>query len=107
MIAYLDGVVAEIRQDSVVMQAGPFGLELFAPKPTLMACQKGEALRLHTELVVREDAWLLYGFHNADMHTLFRYLLSVSGIGPRLALAMLSSLQTTLLAGAIDRKSVV
>jgi Holliday junction DNA helicase RuvA len=101
MIAFLDGVVSEIRESSVIMQAGAFGLEVFAPKSTLVACKVGTALRLHTHLVVKEELLALYGFHDRDMHTLFSYLISVSGIGPKLALAMLSSMPTTILAGAI------
>lgn len=101
MIAFLDGIVAEIRDSSLVMQAGAFGLELFAPKATLMACTKGAAVRLHTHLVVKEDDLSLYGFHDADMLELFRYLISVSGIGPKLGLGVLSSMPTTLIASAI------
>ena len=84
MIAYLDGVVSEVRQGSVIMQAGAFGLEVYAPKSTLMACQVGSALRLHTHLVVKEDDLSLYGFHQADMLRLFGYLVSVSGVGAKL-----------------------
>lgn len=83
------------------MQAGAFGLEVFAPKATLMACSKGAAVRLHTHLVVKEDDLSLYGFHDADMLELFRYLISVSGIGPKLGLGILSSMPTTLIASAI------
>lgn len=101
MIAYLDGVVSEVRQGSVIMQAGAFGLEVYAPKSTLMACQVGSALRLHTHLVVKEDDLSLYGFHQVDMLRLFGYLLSVSGVGAKLAVAILSALPTTLLARAI------
>ena len=101
MIAYLDGVVSEIRDNSVVIQSGAFGLEVSAPRSTLIVCKVGTALRLHTYLLVKEDLLALYGFHNKDMHTLFTYLIGVSGVGPKLALAMLSSMQTPLLAGAI------
>jgi Holliday junction DNA helicase RuvA len=101
MIAYLDGVVSEVRQGSVILQAGAFGLEVYAPKSTLMACQVGSALRLHTHLVVKEDDLSLYGFHQEDMLRLFGYLLSVSGVGAKLAVAILSALPTTLLARAI------
>lgn len=101
MIAYLDGVVSEVRDNSVVIQSGAFGMEVFAPKSTLIVCKVGSALRLHTYLLVKEDLLALYGFHNKDMHTLFTYLIGVSGVGPKLALAMLSSMQTTILAGAI------
>ena len=101
MIAFLDGVVAEVRDSSLVLQAGAFGLEVFAPKPTLMVCRPGEALRLHTHLVVKEELLALYGFHDADMHLLFTYLIGVSGIGPKGALAMLSAMPTTILAAGI------
>lgn len=101
MIAYLDGVVAELRDASVIVQAGAFGLEVFAPKATLMALSKGAAVRLYTQLVVREEELALYGFHQPDMLTLFRYLTDVSGIGPKLALAILSALPSTLVASAI------
>ncbi len=101
MIAFVDGVVVDIRDSSLVVQAGAFGIEIFAAKSTLMACNKGAALRLHTHLVVKEEELSLYGFHGEDMLVLFRYLLSVSGIGPKLALGMLSAFPTTLLASAI------
>ena len=101
MIAFLDGIVTEIRDNSIIMQAGSFGFEVFAPKSTLMSVSKGAAIRLHTELVVKEDDLALYGFHSQDMLTLFRYLTSVSGIGPKLGLSLLSSMQTTLIASAI------
>jgi len=101
MIAYLDGVVSDVRSGSVVMQAGAFGLQVYAPKSTLMACQVGSAVRLHTHLVVKEDDLSLYGFHQEDMLRLFGFLLSVSGVGAKLAVAILSALPTTLLARAI------
>lgn len=101
MIAFLDGVVAEVRESSVVVQAGPFGLEVNAPKGTLLGLQRGGAVRLHTHLEVKEDDLSLYGFHNGDLLELFRYLIGVSGVGPRLALAILGALPTTLIATAI------
>ena len=79
MIAFVDGVVSEVKETSVVLQAGAFGLEVFAPKPTLMNCKVGISLRLHTYLVVKEDLLALYGFHDNDMRKLFTYLIGVSG----------------------------
>ncbi len=102
MIAFLDGIVAEIRDSSVVMQAGAFGLEVFAPKATLINCKVGAAIRLHTHLVVKEDDLSLFGFHSEDMLTLFKYLIGVSGIGPKIGLGALSSLPTTIIASAIS-----
>ena len=101
MIAFVDGIVAELRESGVVIQAGPLGLEVFAPKATLMRLDLGEAVRLHTHLVVRDDGFTLYGFHDEDMLTLFGYLIGVSGVGPKLALAILSTLATPIIATAI------
>ncbi|HEX7004043.1 MAG TPA: Holliday junction branch migration protein RuvA [Trueperaceae bacterium] len=101
MIAFVDGVVSEIREASVVVQAGPMGLELFAPKPTLVNVSKGDSVRLHTHLVVKEDLLALYGFHHRDLLELFRHLIAVGGIGPKLALAILSALPAATIASAI------
>jgi Holliday junction DNA helicase RuvA len=101
VIAFVDGVVAEVREGSVVVQAGPLGLELFAPKPTLVNLSKGDAVRLHTHLVVKEELLALYGFHDRDLLELFRHLIAVGGIGPKLALAILSAMPSTVVAGAI------
>ena len=101
MIAFLDGIVTEIRGSSIVLQAGVFGLEVSAPSSTLSACTKGAAIRLHTHLAVKEDDLSLYGFHNEDMLDLFRFLISVSGIGPKAGLGILSTLPTNLIASAI------
>ena len=101
MIAFIDGIVAEVREASAVVQAGAFGLEVFAPRATLMGLSAGEAVRLHTHLAVRDDGFTLYGFHDEDMLTLFDYLIGVSGVGPKLALAILSTLATQIIATAI------
>lgn len=101
MIAFVEGTVAEVRDESIVVQAGAFGVELLAPKATLMACRQGEFVRLSTHLAVKEDALTLYGFHDPDLLELFRHLVSVGGVGPKLALAVLSTLPSTLIAGAI------
>lgn len=77
------------------------GLELFAPKPTLVNLSKGDAVRLHTHLVVKEDLLALYGFHDRDLLDLFRHLIAVGGIGPKLAVAILSAMPSTIIAGAI------
>ena len=90
-----------MRASSLVVQAGGFGLEVFAPKSTLMVSKVGTALRLHTYFLVKEDLMALYGFHDRDAHTMFTYLIGVSGVGPKLALALLSGMQTPMIAGAI------
>lgn len=101
MIAFLDGVIAEVREGSAVIQSGPLGLEVFAPKATLVNLSQGDSVRLHTHLVVKEDLLALYGFHQPDLLELFRHLIAVAGIGPKLALAILSSMPSTVIARAI------
>ncbi len=104
MIASLRGEVLELRTQSLVLRAGAFGLEVFAPAATLARCALGEQVLLHTQLVVREDSLTLYGFHDRDAMTLFTLLLGVSGVGPKLALAVLSTLQPALIADAVERE---
>lgn len=82
------------------------GYEVFAPRPTLDQCTKGQVVALYTRLIVREDAWLLYGFHETDLRQVFDLLISVSGIGPKLALALLSQLKLSILARAIAEADV-
>lgn len=101
MIDFLEGVVAEIREESVVVRAGPVGLELLAPKATLMQCSAGDAVHLHTHLAVREDALTLYGFHSEDLRALFGHLLGVTGIGPKLAISVLGALTPQVIASAV------
>ncbi len=101
MIALLEGVVREVRESSVVVQAGAFGVEAWAPSASLAQCRVGEPVVLHTHLVVRDEAPVLYGFHHRDLLLLFRRLLEVGGVGPKLALAVLSSLPPALIASAV------
>lgn len=103
MIASVEGKVAAVRESSVVVTVGGFGLEVFAPRPTLERCAAGGPVRLETFLLVREDALTLFGFSDMDSLDLFKLLLSVSGVGPRLALALLSTLSGAGLARAISQ----
>jgi holliday junction DNA helicase RuvA len=104
MIASVRGTVTELRPQSVVVQAGPIGVELLAPAATLARCTLGAEVTLHAQLVVREDSLTLYGFTDHDALVLFRHLLAVAGVGPKLALALLSTLPTALIADAVARE---
>ncbi len=101
MIAFLEGEVREVREASVVVQAGAFGVEAWAPAATLGQCRVGERVVLHTHLTVRDETPVLYGFHHRDLLLLFRRLLEVGGVGPKLALAILSALPPALIASAV------
>ena len=99
MIAVLNGRVLEIYSDSLVIGIGGLGLQVFVPGPLRDRLRPGDEVFLQTYLVVRQDALTLYGFENREERELFLLLLSVDGIGPKSALAVL----TTLSADAIRR----
>ena len=101
MIAFVDGVVEEIRDGSLIVRMGGVGLEAWVPASTAARAKPGAALRLHTRLVVREDAWTLYGFDEPDGLRWFDLLVGVSGVGPKLALAVLSALPRAVIAAAV------
>lgn len=95
MIAYLRGRLLEKRPPAVVIDVQGVGYELEAPMTTFYELpDAGSEVVLHTHMVVREDAQLLYGFADTQQRDLFRSLLRISGVGPRVALAILSSLST-------------
>ena len=101
MIAFVDGIVAAVGVDRVTLQVGGFGLEIFATARTLTRCRPGASVRLSISLQVREDGWTLYGFEDDQARGLFGQLLSVSGIGPKVALSLLTALTAEQLAGAV------
>lgn len=101
MIAFLEGQVVELRRNSAVIRTGLVGIEVFAASSTLGWLRPGEFVQLHTHLVVKEDLLALYGFRSADELTLFTHLITVSGVGPRLGLAVLSTLPVNAIARAI------
>lgn len=90
MIASVTGQVLTLRLDSVVVQVGGVGLLLQATPATLAQLRPGQEASLATSLVVREDSLTLFGFADADERDTFEAVQTVSGIGPRLALAMLA-----------------
>ena len=102
MIARLSGTLVEVKPGSVVLDVGGVGYELSIPLGTFSALPKaGEKAVLHVHTHVREDALLLYGFATVQEKYVFERLLSVSGIGPRVALTVLSGLPLPELVGAI------
>jgi holliday junction DNA helicase RuvA len=93
MIAFLEGEVAEKRGDRVVLLVGGVGYEVVVPTTVVASLPPvGRLARLHTRMVVREDAMSLYGFASTDERQLFDLLTGVTGIGPKVALAFLSAL---------------
>lgn len=90
MIAFVSGAIAALGPDGAVVEIGGVGLEVQCTPGTLAALRVGEPARLATSLVVREDSLTLYGFANDDERTVFELLQTASGVGPRLAQAMLA-----------------
>lgn len=89
MIAYVRGVVAELTPDEAVVEVGGVGLSLRCSPATIAALRVGEPARVPTSLVVREESLTLFGFADEDEREVFAILQTASGVGPRLALAML------------------
>ena len=90
MIAHLSGSVAGVSPDGAVIDVGGFGLRVQCTPGTLASLKLGEPARVATSLVVREDSLTLFGFGTEDERNVFELLQTASGIGPRLALAMLA-----------------
>lgn len=90
MIALVRGEVVSIGLDHAVVLASGLGLKILATPATLAGLRLGSEATLHTAFVVREDSQTLFGFDEADERDVFDTLMTVSGVGPRLALATLA-----------------
>jgi Holliday junction DNA helicase RuvA len=102
VIASLHGKLESLGSDSAVVNVGGVGYQVYMPTTALSSLGAiGDEVRLYTHLHLREDNVALYGFTSADELWLFQTLLGVSGLGPRLALAMLSALSAEQLTTAI------
>ena len=92
MIASVSGEVMRVEDDYVVVAVGGVGLLVHVPAPLRSQMHVGDTIFLHTYLVVREDMLSLYGFESREEEACFSLLLGVNGIGPKMALAILSAL---------------
>jgi Holliday junction DNA helicase RuvA len=90
MIAFVSGPVAALAPDTAVVEVGGVGMALQCTPGTLAGLRVGEHAKLATSLVVREDSLTLYGFADEDERQVFELLQTASGVGPRLAQAMLA-----------------
>jgi holliday junction DNA helicase RuvA len=105
MIGRITGKLAEKHPPQVVIDAHGVGYEIDVPMSTFYNLPAtGEMVMLHTQLIVREDAQLLYGFGTEEERKVFRQLLKISGVGPKLALSVLSGLSIGDLAHAVASK---
>jgi len=90
VIAFVRGTVAAVHLDSAVVEVGGVGLQVLCTPSTLASLRVGDPARLPTSMVVREDSLTLFGFADEDERTLFELLQTASGVGPKLAQAMLA-----------------
>ncbi len=101
MISSLSARIQDILSDSLIVEVGGVGLQVYIPAPLKDRLSTGDNTLLYTHLVVREDALTLYGFESKDARSIYRLLLGVNGVGPRLALAVLSTLSPDEIRGAV------
>ena len=101
MIAAVRGTLTDKSLDSAYVEVAGVTLRVYAPLSTLSGLTVGETVRLHTYLLVREDVLALYGFASADDRELFEQLLAVGGVGPRIAVALLSAMSANAFREAI------
>ena len=106
MIGCLIGEVLALEAPTVLLNANGVGYEIDTPLTTFCQLQKGQKITLWTHLAVREDAQLLYGFLEAQEKTIFRTLLKVNGVGPKMALGILSTLSVELLIHTVEHEDI-
>src|SRR5215831_19272257 len=107
MIGSVRGRIASKTPPQLTVDVGGLGYELEAPMSTFFRLPAvGEEVRLLTHLVVREDAHVLYAFATEEERRLFRSLIKVSGVGPKIALALLSGINVTAFAECVQREDI-
>jgi Holliday junction DNA helicase RuvA len=107
MISRLSGILIEKNPPQILIDVGGVGYELDVPMSTFYVLPaNGEKLTLHTHLAIREDGHFLYGFATPDERASFRQLLKISGVGAKMALAVLSGLTIAELAQAVALQEI-
>ena len=106
MIGCLIGEVFALEAPTVLLNVNGVGYEVDTPLSTFCQLQQGQKVTLWTHLTVREDAQLLYGFLDAQEKTIFRTLLKVNGVGPKMALGILSTLSIDLLIHTVENEDI-
>ncbi|WP_163970114.1 Holliday junction branch migration protein RuvA [Oceanobacillus halotolerans] len=104
MIAYIKGKLTAIYDDAIILDVQGVGYEIICANPFVFQSALNDVVKVHTYHYVREDAHILYGFKNEDEKYLFTKLISVSGIGPKGALAILGSVDIASFVEAIERE---
>lgn len=107
MIGRLQGLLAEKHAPELLIDVNGVGYEVLAPMTTFASLGAvGEPATLYTHLVVRDDAHVLYGFASTTERTMFRTLIKVTGVGPKMALAILSGMDANAFANCIHNEDI-
>jgi len=106
MIGRLKGIIVDKNAPQIIIDINGLGYEVETPLSTFCRLRLSETEVLWTHLVVREDAQLLYGFSEKEERALFRLLLKVSGVGPKLALALLSGMEPNAFLRCIESEDI-
>jgi len=101
MYDYIKGEVASTDKDYVVIDVGGVGYRVYTSAQSMLNIRTGSTVKLYCQLVVREDSHTLYGFYTPEEREMFLRLTGVSGIGPKVALSILSAMKVSDLAAAI------
>jgi Holliday junction DNA helicase RuvA len=104
MYEYINGRLDYITADYIVVDVNGIGYRIFTSKNTISELEHGISVKIYTHLVVKEDDLLLYGFYTRDELSMFILLTSVSGVGPRAGVSLLSQNKPADIAGAIIGK---
>lgn len=92
MIAFVRGTAVDMTENSVIVEAGGIGYEIYMTGTDLSQIHMGEEVKIHTYFNVREDAMQLYGFRSKDDLQMFKLLLGVNGVGPKAAVGVLAGI---------------
>jgi Holliday junction DNA helicase RuvA len=106
MITHIQGKMVEKNPDHVVVECSGLGYHVNISLQTFSNIPDQENLKLYTHLVIREDAHILYGFYSKTEREIFKMLISVSGVGPSIAMTMLSSMDTEEIQQAIGSENI-
>jgi len=101
MYAYFKGIIADREEDALIVDVNNIGYRIYCPKDMIDIHFEGESITVYTYTCVREDAFILYGFSSKEDLELFKLLITVSGIGPKMGLGILSVMDCNSIRSAI------
>ena len=101
MYAFFKGTIADTEEDALIVEVNSIGYRIYVPQDMLLSAKIGSSIIVYTYTCVREDAFILYGFSSKEDLSLFKLLITVSGVGPKMGLAILSSMDANSIRTAI------